>query len=249
MAPFNRQLWAVDKFTPGLQPYPCPRCKTGVIVAETAAWRVVSTSEAAEDLDRDPFQWTGRASGFAACNRNECRETIAVIAEVVQDQDFEPGGGMRHVKLFKPLYMWPAPPMLDVPEKAHANVKAALASAFASYWFDPSSAGSAVRAAVEALLTQKGVPRVGANRRPIPLDGRLRRFAAARPRLGQVHEQLMAVKWLGNVGTHEERALRHEDVLEALEHLSHCFDELFLNRTLNLQRRARAINRRRGRTR
>lgn len=54
----------------------------------------------------------------------------------------------------------------------------------------------------------------------------------------------MAVKWLGNAGTHD--VLTHEDVLDAFELLDHTLDEVYHDRSKRILRTAKAINRAKG---
>lgn len=57
---------------------------------------------------------------------------------------------------------------------------------------------------------------------------------------------MMAVKWIGNVGSHGAEPLSQNDVFDGLDLLEHVLVEVFENRTKNIARLGRDIIRRKG---
>jgi hypothetical protein len=206
-----------------------------------------TTDSATARHDR-PDEWEPdwieeRAACMLACNR--CHDPVVFAAAVQQvPMDVEEGPGIGPG--FRPVYFFPPLPIIDVPREAAEDVRVALQRAFSLYWADPSAAGNSIRTAIELMLDQHGIPR-GRNdssrnkRFRRSLHERLELFAGRRPEL---KDTLMAIKWLGNAGSHA--VLTHDDVLDAFEFVEHTLDEVYRDRLRTLAKKAKAINRNKG---
>ncbi|WP_434382664.1 DUF4145 domain-containing protein [Melittangium boletus] len=95
------------------------------------------------------------------------------------------------------------------------------------YWSDPGAAANRIRTSVERLMDHLAIPPMST------LDRRIKAYQAAEPELG---EHLMAIKWLGNSGSHGAEGMTKEDVLDALPLLDHVLGEVFEKRTQQLNR-------------
>jgi Domain of unknown function (DUF4145) len=90
-----------------------------------------------------------------------------------------------------------------------------------------------------------GMPRFrnsNGKRRRIPTDIRIREFARYED---AVADTLEAVKWIGNQGSHES-GLTATDVLDGADLLSYALKQLYDKSGEEMQRRIRAVNKRRG---
>ncbi len=245
---FDRSLWLVNYY--GVFPaWPCPNCQQPALERDLRKeWLIYETAESAEAHDHDEWDpsWiTERAAGALVCKR--CKDPVIMSAIVANEQAEDTDIGQRmFAQGFKPTYFEPALPMIEIPPAVADDVRQALTRAFALYWSDPSSSGHCIRTAVELMLDQQSIAR-GRNdskrgeRLRRTLHDRLELFAKRRPEL---KETLMAVKWLGNAGTHD--ILTHEDVLDTFELLEHTLDEVYNQRSRRIQRTAKAINRAKG---
>lgn len=74
------------------------------------------------------------------------------------------------------------------------------------------------------------------------LDTRIKSFA---PRNQGVANKLLAIKWIGNTGSHSDN-LELVDVLDAFELLEYCLEELYEGRTARLIALAASINTHKG---
>ena len=244
---FNKDLWAAKAYL-SFPPWPCPSCQGGTLRAlnKVLSFETIASERARTESadDWEPGWVEERATGFLRCNN--CGESVASLTKVTYEQAADPELGVAYTRHHQPVYFLPAIPILRLPENATEEVKAALARAFAMYWSDPSSSGNAIRSALEAMLDQAKIPR-GRNdhknkvRRPLPLHARLELYATKDPTLKQ---PLMALKWLGNTGSHA--VLTHRDVLTAFELLEHIIAELYAKHTKTILRVAKAINANKG---
>lgn len=99
-------------------------------------------------------------------------------------------------------------------------------------WASPSSAANRLRYAVEEILDDRGILRSGT------LHARIEKFRAFSPDMA---EALMAVKWIGNEGSHED-VLTTADILEGAEILEHVVVALYGDGTAALAAKISAIN-------
>lgn len=136
----------------------------------------------------------------------------------------------------------PTLPVFSVPTGCPETVKEALYESFSVYWKSPSSAANAMRIALERLMDALGVSAASGEGRPLPLHHRIDEYNQTSPEIG---EFLLAVKWVGNQGSHGE-SIQHHAVLEAYEMLQHSLDKLYGTRISELTERAKTINRDRG---
>lgn len=248
---FNRELWEHEPLAV-LPSWPCPTCHQGTLSGKPSAWTSVETAGSAAARRENPNDWEPdweelRAVGFLHCTK--CDEPVAVIAEVKMVRGFDEQEGPVWEPGYRPHTLLPSPHMVELPASASKDVQGAMTRAFSLYWSDPSASGSCIRTAIEALLDQLGVSR---SRVKTKKDGtRFRdrrglhdRLQEIAPRLPSLEKTLMALKWLGNAGTHD--VLTHGDVLQAMDLLDHAFDEIYHKRSKRLAQTAKAIIRRRG---
>jgi hypothetical protein len=90
------------------------------------------------------------------------------------------------------------------------------------------------------------IPRKGKTKNgkllPLTLHARLERYEEKN---ADVASKLLAVKWLGNIGSHTGE-LAHSDVLDAFELISFALDEVFEKKSDRLKRMAEKIIRHKG---
>jgi hypothetical protein len=147
----------------------------------------------------------------------------------------------------EPHYIEPAPQIFAIPRRYPKEAKKELQAAFSLFWPDPGAALNRLRTSMELYLDAEGVQRKARKKdgsyRQLPLHERIQRFAAKYP---EIDETMLAVKWLGNLGSHESSVSRQE-ALEAFELLDYILEEVVVGRRSRLKRMAKAINKAKGR--
>jgi hypothetical protein len=104
---------------------------------------------------------------------------------------------------------------------------------------------NALRGCVEVILTRRGVPRTTVSkgkRHRLFLHDRIELFQR---RDAEVGAALMAVKWIGNEGSHAG-ALTPADVLDALEVIEDVLERFWGDKRRTLARLITKINQKRG---
>lgn len=168
----------------------------------------------------------------------------SVDTDVTFDHDGEPE--YEYTLFFKPLFFAPPLKLFDVPSAAPDEVQLELQHSFAQFFASPSAALNFARSAVEALLTKLGVKRFvvqKGKRRPLSLHARIDLLPA---QYSHVKELLLAIKWLGNAGSHPGSNISTDDVLDAYELIEHVLGALFSGRSKAMKALAKQVNRRKG---
>jgi uncharacterized protein DUF4145 len=142
--------------------------------------------------------------------------------------------------MFQLRFALPALPIITPPAETPEAVKAAIQSASQILWTDPSAAANRLRFAIEALLTDRGIPRFPAKgtRARLTTHARIVKFKQHEAEAGAALE---AVKWIGNSGSHED-ALTVSDVLDGAEMLGYALRLVYNKSDKELQRLIRSVN-------
>lgn len=193
----------------------------------------------------DPELMTRRFGSLLQCQNEQCGETVFVTGNILVEEGHDEEFGLARWDVLEPLTSHPPVAVFPVSDCWPESVTKQLRKSFSHIWYDPGAAGNRLRTTVECLLDEQGVrkfPRTGP-RRAINLHDRILQFQSQN---ADAANFLLAVKWLGNTGSHSDAGLRREDVLDGMELLENALHLLYDDTPRRLARMARDINRRRG---
>ncbi|MFC4501088.1 MULTISPECIES: DUF4145 domain-containing protein [Streptomyces] len=167
-----------------------------------------------------------------------------------QHPDFDDHGNYDdYYEHLYPKFFMPALPLVEIPNACPEPVQDRIGAASKILWVDPSSAANRLRSATEALMDDQGIPRKYADRhgkiRDATLDRRIEAFKKAKQEYADAADLLLAVKWIGNVGSHEDR-LQIPDVLDGVEMLDFTLELIYDDRRDEIKKKAAAITARKG---
>ncbi|KWF02164.1 hypothetical protein WL80_28890 [Burkholderia ubonensis] len=114
------------------------------------------------------------------------------------------------------------------------------------YFADAGAALNCARTAVEALLTALGIKRftlANGKKRPINLHQRIQLMP---PKYQEQKDLLLAVKWLGNAGSHSGHEPTMADVRVAYDLLEHALSEIYESKGKKLKAVASKVNKKKG---
>lgn len=161
---------------------------------------------------------------------------------------YQHDGDADYIEFFYPHYVNPSPPLITLFKDYPESVVAELKKAFISSWNDFPSAGNHIRSAVERLLDYLKEPKTklgkSGKRERLPLHTRIDSLAT---RDKELSDALLAVKWLGNAGSHSDDLLR-EDIFDALDIIDLNLDDLFIRHRARVKKLVTAINKNKGPT-
>lgn len=148
----------------------------------------------------------------------------------------------------------PALPMIHVPAQCPDDVRNEINAAFRVFWCDKAASLNHVRHAIELLLTSMEVPRsravvrgTGAKRFDSrTLHDRIGWLRAKGPKMEEMCDQLLAVKHLGNAGSHPGVNVEDIDVFDGLDIVERILIEQFEHADSELAKIVKEINKQRG---
>lgn len=239
--------------------WPCPACGATALCLEPAKLQLVETGPSASVHQHDAWEveWIDeRFTGELLCGNSACKNAVVVCGtvqnELHQYYDHEGEAQSEVLKTYLPFYFQDALPVFSIAGECPAEVSKELRSSFGLLWCDLSSAGNRLRRAVEALLTERKVQRTVINikgkRQDLALHSRIDKFKAKNV---EAAEGLLAIKWLGNEGSHAslEEGLTLDDLLDAYELFEHAIDLIYVQQSAKMKKLAAGINKKRGSTR
>jgi len=129
---------------------------------------------------------------------------------------------------FEPKYFHPHLKLFSLPKKVPANVAEEINQSFELFFCSPSSAVNHIRIALENLLTHMKVIRYyrykkGKHRSRVPLNERIKKLPR---RYDNLKELFLAIKWLGNEGSHGD-TITVDAVADAYDFMDEALHELF----------------------
>lgn len=229
--------WIWDEKCP---PWPCPSCAAGVVVIEPGSLKFAAKQDSVAHTAED---WWGPElieHSFVAwgkCSNAVCSEGFSLAGtggvESVPDDDH----GVDYVDAFQLRYCHPTLQIIKVPKKCPEPVLTALKTGFSLFWVDRPAAAGRIRVAVERLLDHLGVPSKSKKGGYLPLDHRIDSFSTS-DSINGAH--LMALKWLGNVGSHTDD-VSVDDLLDAFDILEHVLAELIDKKSASLVKLAASM--------
>lgn len=210
------------------------------MVVETAS--SVSARQDDDEGNWEPEFTEERFVALLICNR--CNDPVSVAGTTRVDQ-LPPDG--EYGTVLRPTFVHPAPHLLRRPNAAPQELSRLLTRCEELFWSDFAGCSNAVRVVIEAILTHQKVPRYrttkGGKRTPIPLHQRITSFGQKEPDLA---EKMLAVKWVGNAGSHDGAAPKRNDLFDCFDLLEHVIEEVYEKRSAYLSRLAKEITRARG---
>jgi hypothetical protein len=191
------------------------------------------------------MELTGTFSGWLRCAT--CGERVAVSGDFSVDFDVitnvtDDFGS--YYDAYRLRHAWPPLRLVNCPTGTPDPVANATVAAGAVVWADPSAAANRLRLASEEFLTSLKVARFtrGAGKRRLTAHQRIQRLSITQ---AEMADALMAVKWIGNDGSHEGD-LAIEDVLDGAQMLEHALSLKYGSEEDRIVRRIREVNRSKG---
>lgn len=248
--PVNRKLWKEPLTNNYVPNWHCSACAGGYLKHKPGSLHFLETSESRkahhhEAWDQDWIEY--RFSALLVCNNEHCQGPVAVAGcgrvEMVQTSH---NGDVQCMEFFYPQHMSPSPPIIAVSMEYPEPIVYELQKAFIASWGDFPLAGNQIRSAVERLLDFLKEPETKLSkpgkREPLTLHTRIASLAT---RDKELSESLLAVKWLGNVGSHSDE-LSREDIFDAFDILDLILSDLFVSHRARVKKLVSSINENKG---
>jgi hypothetical protein len=250
----DRKLWQRRMSETSCPPWQCPVCSKGIVTLVPKSLVRHETIESKKAHTHDAWEpdWIEyRFTAWGECKNPACKQLHAIggtggVTSYIDDEE----GNYAYGDFFEPKFCSPMPEMIHTPAKCPQEVVNELNAAFALFWSSPAACAGRIRVAIECLMNDLGIPvkkkTVKGKYADLSLHRRIDIFAAKNPVIGQ---QLMALKWLGNSGSHSND-VSQTDILDAFEILEHSLDEIVEKRSIRITALAKKLTKaHKGKTR
>jgi hypothetical protein len=147
---------------------------------------------------------------------------------------------------FRPKYFEPPLRIIDIPVECPDSVSSPLQESFRLFFSSPAAASNNVRIALEALLTELGVKRFNTKSGKRIFLGLHSRISLLPAKHAGLKELFVAIKWLGNAGSHMDSAVTSDDVMDAYSLIDHVLQELYTKKAEKAKALAKRINKKKG---
>lgn len=215
----------------------CPVCDArplGIVESSFNVVPDVSSPRVYTDFEGDwEYDESGERGAFTIkvqCPNKRCGQILLVLGE--QKPGYHQGHDERigdyegfHPEFF-PLYFHPCLEIFKIPSATPPVMSRCIWRSFALFFADPDSAANHVRCCVEAFCDINGPPpplKSDGTPKFVPLEKRL---AQLPPTLAHHFDALLALKWMGNAGSHAYD-LTHSNVVDTYSILSKLLRDLY----------------------
>ncbi len=176
------------------------------------------------------------------CTNPECRMVTIVVGRLDAYPDYSADLRREYDTTATPRFFYPPVHIVPVPSYIPKDIRGELQRSYALYFADPASAANPLRSAVECFMDVTGTVKECDGQR-LSLHKRLKEFKKVN---ADIAELLVAVKWLGNDGSHYGHGLTHDDLLKAYEVFLHAMGKWFDNLESRVKGHASSISKGRG---
>jgi hypothetical protein len=245
----KRSLWKQNLTKNWCPAWPCPICRKESIklVPKSLIYKETVNSKRAynhEAWDPEWIEYTFTA--WAECKHQSCKQQFAIagVGGVSPEQTED---GFEWEDYFAPRICQPMPDMLDFPTKCPDDIKEELRASFGVFWSHQAACAGRIRVSVECLMNHLGIPKRKKDKNgkyfDLSLHARIDGFAKTEPNVGP---HLMALKWLGNAGSHNGE-VRKDDLLDAFEIMEHALVEIIDKRSAKVAALAKKLTKKHSR--
>ncbi len=178
----------------------------------------------------DPEWITGTFIILGHCENPECKQAVHGTGDyhvAESDKSWSEERQNYYSSYYTVKHFHPPLLMMPAPKTAPDQVKGAILRASRVLFTDPGLAATALRATVEVFLTTQNIAATLPNGKFRSAHERIKEWVDADPTRPHLADLFFAIKWLGNIGTHEDADLTTLQVLDGARVLDEAFHRLF----------------------
>ena len=231
----------------------CPTCQVAPLRIRKESFvkeeRRHSRNHSHDDWEPEWIEYV--YSCMLVCSNDKCKEVVASCGTGSVDWGiYEGEDGIPeqvYEDYFRPKNFEPHLRLMPFPKGCPESVSKPLEESFALFFAAPSAAANSVRIAIEALLTELKIRRfnlVNGKRRFISLH---QRISLLPKKYAHLKDLILAIKWLGNAGSHDGATeVSLDDVMDSYELTEHILQEIYAPKVSKLKALAKKVNKKKG---
>lgn len=228
----------------------CPSCGQGFLIAKQSLLKVPtagSRDETALNLAWHPLEVVeNRFARAYICNNKSCRESAIAVGvhkyirvdncgcDICQER------GEHYSEILKITWVDPSPDLIRIYAACPPSVADILRRVFCDAWSSPAAALNGVRVALEAMAEAEGISPKNSDGGFKSTHKRIEELCDYLRLEPEVKNRLLAIKWLGNAGSHHGVA-EQVDVFDALDILELVFEELHNKHVARVNSRVKEV--------
>jgi len=223
----NKNIGKVLKFDDYVV-YDCPYCGDTTLTFDNESFIFQETASSQQNskkhMNTDPDDIKYKFTGWLKCNNNLCNEAVSCLGDAFINSDIEEKNGKLQLichRYYRPIIFFPSLKYIHLPSKCSSEVSSSLEEAFQLTLLSPNAAANKIRIAVEYLLTNIRA------KEEKTLDSRIRAAYKDEKISANLRDLLLAVKWLGNDGSHANTTLSIDDIFFAYSMIEKVFEEIY----------------------
>lgn len=208
--------------------FQCPHCGKGFLQLED--YKEIQTPQSKREDEEIRQDGMGAASNvqfyyfWAYLKCNKCYELVLCAGDssdsiYFEGKDEEPS----KLELMSPKLFMPALDIISIPTMTPQIIQEEIKKSFELFWLNESSCANSIRKVLEYLMDEQNIPRKGTDKNGkeyrLDLHNRLEKFKKLDSKL------LIAVKYIGNEGTHSQTTTNY--VLDGYELLEYSLESIY----------------------
>nr|WP_289056963.1 DUF4145 domain-containing protein [uncultured Psychrobacter sp.] len=236
----NRSLYKHSFTLKNSPDYMCPKCNIGLLRIQENTFKNYTTFDVNEAMKHPEFEpeWVEYIFNcIFECNNDRCDSKVLCTGHGSVGVDIEVDDyGQQYTEFddyYRPLFFHPNLRLITIPEGTPADIERTLNKSFELFFTSPSAAANLVRISIEEILTDQGVER---------MKSLHRRIEKLPEKHQSVKDHLLALKWLGNAGSHSDEELSLDDTMDAYELVEYVLSKIYYSNPTDIDRLAKEIN-------
>lgn len=245
--PVDRKIYKTPFNNKSIPQWECPLCKKGILKGVKGSFFYEETKDSinAQEMEGQAPAWIEYIySCRLICTNPSCKNIV--VSTGTGSVDYEPVYGLddeisniKHWDYFQPKIFIPSLDIFkvtaDIPDDINKNIR----KSFELFFINPAASLNQLRIAIEKLLDYLRIKKYSTSkgkRIPITLHTRIDLLSK---KYQNIKDLLIAVKWLGNTGSHSNN-ITIDDVMDAYDIFEVVLKELFDNRLSEVKKSSKS---------
>jgi hypothetical protein len=240
----NRTVWTESITDHKCPAWSCTICNKGILelISKTLVSVETVESKKAHAYDEWDPDWVKNIfTVWAKCGNANCGQQYAISGIGGIEFTYTSEGETDFSSYYFPKLCIPMPDIANLPTTCPPEVKKELRASFELFWSNQDACASRIRVALERLMDHLVIPKKRKDAKgkfhDLSLHNRIELFTSEEKTIG---EQLMAIKWLGNKGSHFS-LITKDDLLDGYEIIEHALAEIIEGRSARVAQLAKRL--------
>lgn len=239
----NRELYRGHFLRKGMTKLHCPTCCDCLLQILPSNIKIEDDSATKKYSCKRWFYFTEHTrtifGALLTCTNPNCKEVVSCSGTgVVKCEQEHEEGESEYIEYFKPLFFYPPLNIFKIPDETPADVANSIRSSFSLVFSNPAAAANQMRISLEYLLTHLGIIK-----EKLCLHERINLLTEKHQ---TIKDKCLAIKWLGNEGSHRYDKISFDDVCDGYDIFSFVLEELYDNEYNHIKEVTKKINTKKG---